>query len=161
MITPAIPFRPCAQTGVPLLVRFADVDMMQIVHHTAYIHWFEQVRFNFLWNVMGLDWKVVRDLGLKFPVTECRVKYIRAVGFGDRVVGYAQIERHQRAMFTFHYQICDANQPSVMYALGSTSHCYLDAAGKLLLHTPEIISTAFDEALVRYPDCAIPASVRA
>ena len=39
---------------LPLYVRFADVDMMRIVHHTAYLHWFEQLRFHFLDAELGL-----------------------------------------------------------------------------------------------------------
>jgi acyl-CoA thioester hydrolase len=145
-----------APSATPLYVRFADVDMVGVVHHAAYVHWFEQIRFNFLWKVMGIEWDTLRRGGFAFPLTECTLKYLRAIEFEDRLTGYARLQIHQKAMVTFHYAICSAGEPRIRHALGTTTHCYVQRDRRLLLRPPLVIQQGFETVLARHPDGLLP-----
>ena len=134
-----------------LTVRFADVDMMKVVHHSVYIHWFEQIRFTFLRRVMEIEPRQLFSARLAFPVIECHAKYRRAVQFEQQVVGYCHVELHPNALFTFHYQIFERDGQKSLYATGSTVHCYVTNELELLLKPPELMRDGFTRTKARFP----------
>ena len=142
--------------AVRLHVRFADVDMMGVVHHSAYFHWFEQIRFEFLWNIMGVEWATLRENGLAFPVTRCSVDYVRAVRFEDRPIGYTRLAIHKTATFTLHYEILDWERRR-RFAVGSTTHCYVGRQGTLLLRPPAPVLAGFERVRSRFPQSVVGA----
>lgn len=135
-------------TRTPLSVRFADVDMMKVVHHTVYLHWFEKIRFQALDRVFGISYATLEHLGLALPVTSAEIRYQRGVRFGDQPVGFCEIEVFKKAMFAVHYFIYRDDK---LYTTGSTRHCYLDRDGRLLVRTPDIVREAFARAASDFP----------
>src|SRR5258708_13428847 len=70
---------PFSPSMTELAIRFADVDMMQVAHHSAYIHWFEQIRFSFLERIMGVQCEELTRAKIAFPVIECHANYLPPV----------------------------------------------------------------------------------
>lgn len=143
-----------------ITIRFADVDMMQVVHHASYLHWFELIRFNALEQVFGLSYEDLKAAGLALPLTSCAIDFRRSVRFEDQVTGYALLELHKKAAFTVHYRIyrdrpeAGRDRPAAAPELcvsGSTTHCFLDRENRLLLWTPPLVRDAFAGAVERWP----------
>jgi acyl-CoA thioester hydrolase len=130
---------------LPLYVRFADVDMMRIVHHTAYLHWFEQLRFHFLESALGLDYEALSREGLRFPLVGCAVEFLKPVVFGARPVGQVRLEYGKTSLFVFHYEVRDADD-DVLYARATTTHCCVDQELKLRVSVPPILQEAVTRA---------------
>lgn len=143
-------------SATPIAVRFADVDMMQVVHHAAYLHWFELVRFHALEVIFGLTFADLKAAGLALPLTACAMDFRRGVRFDDKVTGYAQLELHKKAAFTVHYGLYrerpeDPDAAGELCVSGSTTHCFLDRDNRLLLWTPPLVRDAFEQAVRRWP----------
>ena len=138
-----------ALTETDLPIRFADVDMMKVVHHAAYLHWFEKIRFNALEQVFAISFETLDQEGLALPLTSAEIHYHRAFRFGDEPVGYCEIEVFKKAMFAVHYFIFRGD---TLCTSGVTRHCYLDRSGQLQLRTPEIVRLAFEQAVERFPE---------
>jgi acyl-CoA thioester hydrolase len=141
-----------------LYVRFADVDMMQIVHHAAYFHWLEQIRFKFLNDVLGVPFEQLLSEGVALPLTGCSMDFRRRLRFGDRPVGYVRVELFKQAKIALHYRIYDSLTGELVNT-AVTTHCFLDAGQRLMLRTPKFFSAALALALERHPDCALAAGV--
>lgn len=141
-------------TETPIHIRFADVDMMGVVHNAAYLHWFEQIRFNALDKVLELDYELLRGLGLAFPLVTSSIRYLKPFRFGDQPVGYAQIEVYKKAMFGVHYKVY-TGRDGVLGATGVSTHCYLDRDSKMLMWTPEIIQKHMRMSIEKYPGCTL------
>jgi acyl-CoA thioester hydrolase len=148
-VRPAVPR--LALTETPLTVRFADVDMMQLAHHSVYIHWFEQVRFHFLERVARVPFGTFLEAGIAFPVVSCAAEYLRPVRFGDAPVGYARMVFSRRALVTLHYEILSARGGRVC-ARGQTEHCYVDRGFKLLVSPPPLLHEVFGRAARECPE---------
>lgn len=138
-------------SATPIGIRFADVDMMQVVHHSAYLHWFEQIRLKFLGDVVGIPFADLHASGISLPVIALDVAYRRSFRFTDQPVGYARVQLFAQAKVTVHYAIHDA-VGRWLGASGSTTHCYVDRDGKLLLRTPPFIEHALQRARQAHPD---------
>jgi acyl-CoA thioester hydrolase len=138
-----------------LAIRFADVDMMHVVHHAVYVYWFEQIRFEFLNRILNLTRAQLIEEKIGFPLIACQVQYLHAFAFCDEPVGYARVRLHRNATFTFDYWIYRSGQPATLYTLGSTTHCYVGAEMQLLLRPPDLLAQATREAKSRFPGCVI------
>jgi acyl-CoA thioester hydrolase len=131
--------------SLPLYVRFADVDMMRIVHHAAYLHWFEQLRFHFLEAELGLDYETLSREGLRFPLVGCTVEFLKPVVFGARPVGAVRLEYGKTSLLVFHYEIREAGD-GPLYARATTTHCCVDQELKLRVSVPPILQDAVTRA---------------
>jgi acyl-CoA thioester hydrolase len=146
-----IPARVYVPSTTPITVRFSDVDMMQVAHHGAYVHWFEQIRFGCLDRLAGISFADLLAHGVALPVIEMSIAYKRSFRFSDRPVGFARVQLFPQAKLTVHYAIHDA-VGGWLGASGSTTHCYTDRDGKLLLRTPGFIAKALQHAQQAHPD---------
>ncbi|MBQ6558755.1 MAG: thioesterase family protein, partial [Clostridia bacterium] len=57
-----------------LTVRYAETDMMGIVHHSRYYPWFEVARTEFI-KKTGLTYTEMEQMGILLPLTETGAKY--------------------------------------------------------------------------------------
>lgn len=142
-------------TRLELSLRFADVDSMQVVHHTISLHWFEQLRFHFMRQILEVSMDSLLASKIAFPLTNCAVQYKHAIGLTDRIHGYTRVTVHSNATFTFQYWILTErrqNKPSVM---GSTTHCYVNAEMALQIQPPQLFREATTRAVQRHPACVL------
>ena len=76
-------------------VRFVETDAMGIVHHSNYLHYFEEARVAYLRHI-GHPFTEWRDAGLESPVLESFVQYRQPVHFDEQIdvhVGLASVTR--------------------------------------------------------------------
>lgn len=145
----------CHPTATAITIRFADVDMMRVAHHAAYIHYFEQIRFAFMHNLMELDAGILVREAIACPVIECQAKYSRPLLFGDEATGYGRVQVLRAAMFRFDYWIVRNREPGTVCASGSTTHCFVDDKRQLLLRPPRLFAEAFTKTKALFPECIL------
>jgi|SRR5579872_5160903 len=143
------------QSEVKLAVRFSDVDMMRVVHHAAYLHFFETMRFALLRNFLRVEIERFFSAQVVCPVVDCQVKYLRSVTFGQEPIGYVRLWLLKNSSFAFDYWIAVGRE---ICARGRTRHCFATAELELLLHPPEFFRNAIHVAREQYPDLIVEAS---
>ena len=66
-----------------LRVAYQDTDQARVVHHAAYLRYFEGARVEF-WRTHGFDYdRFEKESGLGLPVVEARLRYRKSARFDD------------------------------------------------------------------------------
>ena len=66
-----------------LTVRYAETDMMGIVHHSRYYPWFEVARTDFIKKI-GMSYTEMEKMGIMLPLTETAAKYYYGLKYVNR-----------------------------------------------------------------------------
>ncbi len=109
-------------------VRFAETDAMGVVHHASYLPWLEEARVALL-AAGGHDYATVHRDGLDLAVVEVRVRYRRAIRFGDPVQIWAALATANRSTLQIAYLV-EVN--GAVAASAVTVHACVNAAGRPL-----------------------------
>lgn len=85
-------------------VRFGETDLMGIVHHAAYLSWFEVGRVEYLRRrgIDALDWAA---RGVHLPVIEASLRYRRSARFDERLTVETRLAELGRASVGFEYRV--------------------------------------------------------
>lgn len=105
-------------------VQYYETDAMQIVHHSNYLRWFEEARMQGIAEV-GLPYRELENRGIMIPVLSASCEYKQAVTYGKIVKIYYEVESFRGLRFTFSYRVY-SEDGSVLHAVGSTTHCFLN-----------------------------------
>jgi acyl-CoA thioester hydrolase len=73
-----------AVVKVKVRARFAETDAMQVVHHTAYLVWFEVARTELL-RSLGMPYTEIQKRGFYIPVVEAFASYSAPARYDDEV----------------------------------------------------------------------------
>jgi acyl-CoA thioester hydrolase len=130
---------PAVETSIQ--VRYAETDAQRVVYHGNYIIWFEVARTAYCERA-GYPYPRMETEGSFITVTEARVRYRRAVRYGDTVRVRARMTELKSRGCTFAYEIVLPD--GQLAAEGETQHLFLDAAGRPRI-VPEAIAKAFRE----------------
>jgi acyl-CoA thioester hydrolase len=116
--------------AVPLdvTVRFAETDLMGIVHHSVYIVWFEAGRVAWM-EAAGLPYTQIAASGHHFAVVEIHAHYRAAIRFGDPVQVITRLSELRSRQVDFAYQVRHAQDGTLM-ATGTSHHICVDEAGR-------------------------------
>ncbi len=106
------------------VVQYYETDAMQIVHHSNYIRWMEEVRLDYLSKV-GLAYDSMEAHGIIIPVLSASCEYKTATRYGETVKIMAEMEGFDGLRFYVTYRIT-SEDGSVLHATGRTSHCFLN-----------------------------------
>ncbi len=128
----------------PVRVRFAETDAMGVVHHAAYLPWLEEARVALL-AAAGHDYAELHRGGLDLAVVDLRLRYRRAIRFGDHVVVHAGISGVTRTLLELGYLITVDGEPA---ATGATTHACVNPEGRPL-RVPDWL------AAIASGDCAL------
>lgn len=112
-----------------LQVRFAETDMMGIVHHANYAIYFEAGRVDFSRQV-GAPYASLEEQGYSLAVSELQIRYIAAARFDQHVTVRTWVDHIRSRTVTFGYEVVDANSRALL-ATGSTKHICIDHAGQV------------------------------
>lgn len=83
-------------------VRPIEVDFENIVHHSTYLIWCENSRFNFFESVVGVPIeKFQSEKNIDMVILESNVKYIKSLSLGDRYYLKSRIEKINNLKFKF------------------------------------------------------------
>jgi acyl-CoA thioester hydrolase len=85
-------------------VRFNEVDLQGVVHHTQIVTYLEIARLEF-WRSLGISYRRMRDDGHEFIVHRLNVEYIRPVLFDEVICVAVRVESMGRASFVLGYEI--------------------------------------------------------
>jgi acyl-CoA thioester hydrolase len=107
-------------------VRFAETDLMGIVHHSRYLPYLEEARVAYL-RAIGHPYTDWRDEGLDSPVLEAYVQYRWPLRFDDEVDVHLRLASATRATFQMAYLLTVDAKPC---ATGVTVHGMITADGR-------------------------------
>jgi acyl-CoA thioester hydrolase len=130
---------PAVETSIQ--VRYAETDAQRVVYHGNYIIWFEVARTTYCERA-GYPYPRMEAEGSFITVTEARVRYRRAVRYGDTVRVRARMTELKSRGCTFQYEVVLAD--GGLAAEGETRHLFLDASGRPRT-VPDPIARAFRE----------------
>lgn len=120
---------------VRIRVRFAETDLMGIVHHASYLLYVEEARVEYLRRrgARYAEW-VARDM--HFPVVDARLRYRAAAVFGDELDVEVWIGQSTRVAVRFDYRIW---RDQAVLAEGYTTLACVDAGRAPRRIPPEIL----------------------
>lgn len=108
-----------------VVVRFAETDAMGVVHHAAYIVWFEAARVAWM-AALGIPYQEFAAGGHHFAVTGLTASYRRNCRFGDTVQVRISLNQVRTRQISFAYEVL-AN--GVAIAVATTDHICVDLDG--------------------------------
>lgn len=89
---------------VAVRVRFAETDLMAIVHHASYLIYVEEARVEYLLR-RGANYADWAARGIHFPVIDARLRYRAAAAFPDRLEIECWVGQATRVSVRFDYRI--------------------------------------------------------
>lgn len=104
---------------------------MGVVHHSNYLHYFEEARVAFL-AAIGHPFTEWRDVGLESPVLESFVSYKQPLYFDDVMTVHLALADVTRATFQMAYLITvtRSDDRNTVRAFGATVHGCTTTAGR-------------------------------
>ena len=107
-----------------ITVRYAETDMMGIVHHSRYYPWFEQARTDFI-KETGMTYSGMEKMGIMLPLTETNCKYLYGLTYEDEIIVTCTIEKLTVARVEFIYEVFKLPEMKKM-SEGRTKHGFID-----------------------------------
>jgi acyl-CoA thioester hydrolase len=127
-------------TGVK--VRFAETDAQGVVHHAAYLIWFENARIDYLGRFEG-GYPAMRAAGVDATTVEANVRYLIPARFPDHLdIGVRGVDV-RGARFRFEYAI---EREGTRLADGWTAHACVDATTLRPTRVPAFLVEAIADA---------------
>ncbi len=126
-----------AQVPLDLAVRFAETDLMGVVHHSSYVVWFEAGRVAWM-EAAGMPYAEVAAMGHHFAVTGIQVEYRAAARFGDVVRIISRLTRLRSRHVAFAYEVRNA-ATNERLATGASEHICVDLDGRMAKIPGEVI----------------------
>ncbi len=118
-------------------VRYAETDAMGIVHHSAYIVWFEEGRSAYM-RAIGLPYSRVERMGYYFTVVEVHARYLVPARYDERVRVETRISDLKSRGLTFAYRVMrDADDELLVE--GYSRHICIDHQGNIRRIPPALM----------------------
>jgi acyl-CoA thioester hydrolase len=111
-------------------VRFAETDMMGVVHHANYFRWFEMGRVEYLRRA-GVYLLDMMDAGILFPITDVSCKYRASARFDDRLTVETVMEELSKVKMVFTYRVV-REEDGLLLATGRTQNAFTDREGRVI-----------------------------
>jgi acyl-CoA thioester hydrolase len=121
---------------IPVRVRFAETDLMGIVHHSSYLLYFEEARVEYLARRGAIYHEWVAQ-GIHFPVVDTRVRYRTAAKFYDLLEIETWVGEATRVTVRFDYR---ARRGEEIVAEGWTMLACIDEERRLKKIPKEILA---------------------
>ena len=115
--------------SAPIPIRFAETDLMGVVHHSAYIIWFEMGRIAWM-DAAGVPYTEISATGHHFAVTGIQAAYRASATFGDSVIVATSLGTLRSRQVNFRYEIRHAEQGTLLVS-GSSEHICVDLQGQM------------------------------
>jgi acyl-CoA thioester hydrolase len=112
-------------------VRYFETDAMGIVHHAAYITWFEEGRSAFT-RAIGYPYSRMEHEGISLAVAEVSARYHRPARYDDEVFVLAVLTQLGSRGMTFTYEVRRTTGGELLVT-GSSKHISIDGAGRVVL----------------------------
>lgn len=138
---------------MPLTIRYAETDMMGVVHHANYIVYFEDARTRFL-DDLGYPYARIEEQGYMSPVVSVEAHYGKPLRYGQRPVVRTKVSALTQMKVTFSYEVFESAEAMEAgekpNCTGVSVHCLVGAASfkpvSMKKATPELFAL-YEEAL--------------
>lgn len=137
-------FRPARKNGGPVpaplaasvtrVVRFNEIDPLNVMWHGHYASYFEDARIAFGARY-GLEYETIRNSGYVTPIKRIQVDYDAPLRFGQECRIFAALFWNEAARLDFEYAICDAAGHVV--TRGCTVQLFVTPLGDLQYAVPD------------------------
>lgn len=128
------------------VVEFFELDPMNIVWHGTYTHYFERARSDLL-DMIGYNYKDMKDSGYIFPVVDMRVKYIRPLTLKQKIKIEAYLEEYENRL-KITYCIFDAASNEICTKATTIQVAVNEASKELEFETPRELIERIERLLV-------------
>ena len=126
-------------------VRFDEVDLQGVVHHTRIVTYLEIARVEY-WRELGISYKEMREEGFEFIINKINVQYLNPLIFDEIIDVYVGVKTVQRASFILEYEIFNQSGTKAIYAetgllcspVGTGKPCGLPAKYLERLKNPDL-----------------------
>ncbi|MCD8390901.1 MAG: acyl-CoA thioesterase [Firmicutes bacterium] len=108
-----------------LTVRYAETDMMGIVHHSRYYPWFEIARGDYI-KKSGVSYRSLEDMGIMMPLSQSGAKYHGGLKYDDEVMITCVMEKLTVARCRFKYEVYKLPETELK-TTGYSEHGFVDA----------------------------------
>lgn len=125
-----------------VLVRFAETDLMGVVHHGNYATYLELARIEWLANI-GISYKEVEDQGISLFVYNMETTFLKSAYFGDTLKIESFIKERPRSRMVFYYNIY--NQDGELLTKASTTLVFFNNLLKRPIRCPGYIMDKIEE----------------
>jgi acyl-CoA thioester hydrolase len=122
-------------------VRFVETDLMGVVHHSNYFHWFEMARVEYLRSANVLLPDLIAA-GILFPITDVQCKYRQSAYFDETIRIEATLVDFSRVKLCFSYRVL-READNVLLAEGTTQNVFTDNNGRII-RLPQIYFDRID-----------------
>ena len=112
-------------------VRFAETDLMGIVHHSQYIVWMEEGRSDYM-RRKGFTFDQWEKAGVAFAVSEVNVRYQAPAHYSERVTVRTWVESLRSRQIVFGYEIVNADTRQCLVT-GSVKLITVDQQGNVMV----------------------------
>lgn len=123
--------------SLDIAVRFAETDAMGVVHHAAYIIWFEAARVAWM-DAVGMPYREVAAGGHHFSVVGVRGEYRAPARFGDTVRVTTSVRQLRSRQVSFDYVVTNAATGQTLMT-GATDHICVDLDGRMARIPDEVM----------------------
>ena len=118
----------------PLRVRYAETDAMGIVHHTAYIVWFEAGRSDWM-RQQGYSYANFEKAGYLLPLSEVGARFMLPARYDEEVVVRTWVAELRSRKLTFHYEVV---RDGAVLVTGFSAHIVTDRDGRVTTFPPHV-----------------------
>lgn len=133
-----------AVATVDVAVRFAETDLMGVVHHATYVVWFEVGRVAWM-SAAGMPYTEIAAGGHHFAVTRIQAAYRASARFGDTVRIVTRLAELRSRQVKFSYELLRAADNAVI-ATGVSEHICVDLEGRTAKIPPAIAARLWSGA---------------
>jgi acyl-CoA thioester hydrolase len=123
-------------------VRFSETDAQAVVHHAAYLVWFEIARIHYLARFRG-GYPALLEAGVDATTVEASVRYLAPARFPDQLVIGVRCLDVRGARFRFEYAI---ERDGTLLADGWTAHACVDSVTLRPTRVPAFLVEAIARA---------------
>ncbi|GAB4528537.1 MAG: thioesterase family protein [Anaerolineae bacterium] len=122
------PLQQSPVSEVTFHVRYAETDQMGVVHHSAYIVWFEEGRS--AWSrQLGRRYADFERAGYRLLVSEVYARYHAPARYDQRVTVRTRASQVRSRLIHFAYEVVEADTGRLLVT-GHTTHICVDQRGK-------------------------------
>lgn len=115
-------------TETYLTVRYAETDMMGIVHHSRYYPWFEVARTEFI-KKSGVSYSEMEKMGILLPLTQTGCNYLHSLKYEDEVMIKCRLSEMSVVRCKFEYEVYKLPEMKLM-STGRTCHGFVNGEFK-------------------------------
>jgi acyl-CoA thioester hydrolase len=123
--------------ALDITVRFAETDLMGVVHHAAYVVWFEAGRVAWM-EAAGIPYAEIAQGGHHFAVTGIHAEYRTAARFGEPIQVITRLAQLRSRQVSFAYEVIQP-ETGARVASGRSEHICVDLDGRMAKIPPAVI----------------------